>query len=353
MTYEFGGPMTVEHLDVRPPAPGEVGVRVAACAICHSDVAYMRGAWGGHLPAVFGHEVAGVVDELGDGVDGLAVGDHVVVTLIRFCGRCRTCAGGLPALCEQRGRLGELARSPLTLGGEPVHQGMRTAGFAERVVADVSQIVPVPRTMPLEQAALLACGVLTGAGAVLRTAAMEAGSLAAVIGLGGVGLNAVQGCALAGAPVIIGIDPLERKRSAAERLGATRTATPDEAAAAADEATGGRGLDVVVVTAPSGAAVAAAIAMLADGGLAVLVGMPSNATVTIDPEAIAERGLRIVGSKVGSARPHTDIPGYASLYEGGRLQLEPLITHRFPLDDVNDAIATAVGGEAVKVIVVP
>ncbi|HET6850648.1 MAG TPA: alcohol dehydrogenase catalytic domain-containing protein [Gaiellales bacterium] len=353
VTREFGGPMTVEQLDLRAPAPGEVGVRVTACAICHSDISYMNGAWGGHLPGVFGHEVAGIVDEVGEGLDEVAAGDSVVVTLIRWCGRCPTCAAGLPALCENRSRLSDLSRSPLTLDGEPVHQGLRCAGFAERVVVHSSQVVRVPDRIPSEQAALLACGVITGVGAVLHSSGSRTGATAAVVGLGGVGLNAVQGCVLAGSPLILGVDPVAGKRRFATTLGATHTAEPADALGQTLELTGGRGLDLVVVTAPSAAAVEGAVAMLADAGTAVLVGLPSGTTVTLDPEAIAERGQRIVGSKVGSARPHADIPHLAGLNLAGRLQLEPLVTHRFGLDEINDAIATARAGEALRVVVVP
>jgi S-(hydroxymethyl)glutathione dehydrogenase / alcohol dehydrogenase len=353
VTHQFGGEMTIEQLDIRPTAPAEVGVRVTACAICHSDISYMNGAWGGHLPAVFGHEVAGVVDELGDGVDEVAIGDPVVVTLVRWCGRCPTCAAGLPALCENRSRLSDLSRSPLTLGGAPVHQGLRCAGFAERVVVHTSQVVRVPREIPPQQAALLACGVITGVGAVVHTARMPAGAAAAVIGLGGVGLNAVQGCVLAGASLVLGVDPVAGKRAFAATLGTTDTADPDAALERALDLTKGRGLDLVVVTAPAASAVEGAVAMLADAGTAVLVGLPSGATVALDPEAIAERGLRIAGSKVGSARPHADVPHLAGLNLAGRLQLEPLITHRFGLDEINQAIAAARGGEALRVVVVP
>jgi S-(hydroxymethyl)glutathione dehydrogenase/alcohol dehydrogenase len=353
VTHEFGGPMTVEQLDLRPAGPDEVGVRVTACAICHSDISYMNGAWGGHLPAVFGHEVAGVVDELGDGVDELTPGDTVAVTLVRWCGRCPTCAAGLPALCQNRSRLSDLSRSPLTRHGEPVHQGLRCAGFAERVVVHTSQVVRVPAELPAEQAALLACGVITGVGAVLHTAAMPTGATAAVIGLGGVGLSAVQGCALGGASLVLGVDPVADKRRFAVTLGATDTAEPAAAVERAFELTGGRGLDLVVVTAPSAAAVESAVAMLADAGTAVLVGLPSGATVALDPEMIAERGLRIAGSKVGSARPHADVPHLANLTLSGRLKLEPLVSHRFGLDEINDAIAAARSGEALRVVVAP
>ena len=353
VTYEFGGPMTIEQLDLRPAGASEVGVRVAACAICHSDISYMNGAWGGHLPAVFGHEVAGVVDEIGSGADGLALGDHVIVTLVRWCGHCPTCASGLPALCENRSRLSDLSRTPLTLDGGPVHQGMRCAGFAERVVVHTSQVVRVPAEIPFEQASLLACGVITGVGAVMHTAGIGEGATAAVVGLGGVGLNAVQGCVLAGSPLVLGVDPVESKREFATSLGATHTAEPARALERALELTGGRGLDLVVVTAPSASAVEGVVAMLADAGTAVLVGLPAGATITLDPETIAERGLRIAGSKVGSARPHADVPHMAQLHLAGRLQLEPLVTHRFGLEQINDAIDAARGGEALKVVVVP
>jgi len=345
--------MTIEQLELRPAVASEVGLRVEACAICHSDISYMNGAWGGHLPAVFGHEVAGVVDELGDGVDGLSLGDSVIATLMRWCGHCPTCAAGLPALCENRSRLADLSRSPLTLDGSPVHQGLRCAGFAERAVVHTSQVVRVPAEIPFEQAALLACGVITGVGAVMHTAAIGEGATAAVVGLGGVGLNAVQGCVLAGSPLVLGVDPVDGKRVFATSLGATHTAEPERAVERALELTGGRGLDLVVVTAPSASAVEGAVAMLADAGTAVLAGLPSGTTVTLDPEAIAERGLRIIGSKVGSARPHADVPHLAQLHLAGRLQLEPLVTHRFGLDQINDAIDTARGGEALKVVVVP
>jgi Zn-dependent alcohol dehydrogenase len=352
LCYAFGEPWQVEQVDLRPAAAGEVGVRVAACAICHSDLAYSRGAWGGHLPAVYGHEVAGVVDELGEGVDGMRVGDHVVVTLIRACGRCATCLRGLPALCERRGSLAADERWPLRLpGGEPVHQALRTAGFAERVVVDLSQVVPVPSAIDLQAASLLGCGVLTGVGAVLTTAAVEAGSSVCVVGLGGVGLNAVQGAALAGAGLIAGVDPMAAKREAALELGAAVVSAPGDEAALA--ATGGRGFDTVVVTAPSGPAAEAALQLLADAGALVLVGMPSGARVSIDPEQVAERGLRILGSKVGSARPQLDVARLASLYQGGRLQLDRLITHRLPLDLINEGIEAAESGEALKVVIVP
>jgi len=353
VTHEFGGEMTIEQLDVRPAGPDEVGVRVTACAICHSDISYMNGAWGGHLPAVFGHEVAGVVDELGAGVDDVSLGDTVAVTLVRWCGRCPTCAAGLPALCQNRSRLSDLSRSPLTLDGAAVHQGLRCAGFAERVVVHTSQVVRVPAELPAEQTALLACGVITGVGAVLHTAAMPTGATTAVVGLGGVGLNAVQGSVLAGASLVLGVDPVAGKRQFATTLGATHTAEPADAVERALELTGGRGLDLVVVTAPSASAVEDAVSMLADAGTAVLVGLPSGATVSLDPETIAERGLRIAGSKVGSARPHADVPHLASLALAGRLRLEPLVSHRFRLDEINDAIAAARSGEALRVVVAP
>src|SRR5436305_5435547 len=161
----FNEPLRIEDVELRAPAAGEVTVHLAACAICHSDVAFIHGAWGGDLPAVYGHEAAGVVEEVGDGVRVVVPGDHVVVTLIRHCGSCAQCLRGEPALCEQLWDFPLSKSSPLrTPGGEPVSQGLRTAGFAERVTVHGSQVVPVPHELSLETASLLACGVITGVG---------------------------------------------------------------------------------------------------------------------------------------------------------------------------------------------
>jgi S-(hydroxymethyl)glutathione dehydrogenase / alcohol dehydrogenase len=353
--HRFGEPLRVEQVELRRPSAGEVGVRLAACAICHSDVASIEGAWDGELPAVYGHEAAGVVEEVGSGVDGVQEGDRVVVTLVRFCGRCRTCLRGLPALCERLWELPISRDSPLrTTTGTPIQQGIRTAAFAEKVTVHASQVVPVPHEIGLDAASLLACGVVTGVGAVVHTAAVEAGSTVGVIGTGGVGLNAVQAAALTGAQLVLAVDVIESKLAAAREFGATHAVSAADGTVpdAVSELTGGRGLDYVFVTAGSAKAIEDAMPLLATAGTLVLVGMPPNATVAVDPEAVAERSLRILGSKVGSTRPQLDIPRLVELYRQGRLKLDELITHRVPLERINDGLAAAEHGEAIRAVVV-
>ena len=335
----FAAPLAVEQLSLRAPRANEVSVRVAACAICQSDIAYARGVWGGDLPAVYGHEAAGVVEEVGDGVAGLSAGDHVVLTLIRYCGRCRTCLRGLPAFC-----LSPPVVEPVF--EEPVVQGLRTAAFAERVTVHASQAIAIPVDVPLESAALVGCGVLTGVGAVLRSGGVEPGSSVGVIGTGGVGLNAIQGAVLAGAARIVAVDLVDGKLEAARAFGATETVNAREAQVP-------ESLDYVIVTAGSAAAVEQALACVATAGTVVIVGMPGGATASFDPEQVAERGLRIVGSKVGSARPQLDVPWLVELYRQGRLKLDELVSARYSLDDVNEAIAAAERGDALRVVVVP
>jgi S-(hydroxymethyl)glutathione dehydrogenase / alcohol dehydrogenase len=352
----FAEPPGLETLELRGPGAGEVLVRVAACAICHSDLSHLQGVWGSDLPAVFGHEAAGVVEEVGAGVVGVEPGGHVVVTLVRSCGRCELCQRGQPALCRRRGSLPISRSSPLrTPDGEAVAQGLRTAAFAEQVLVHESQVVPVPADVPLTSAALLGCGVVTGTGAVLNTARVEAGDTVAVIGTGGVGLNAVQGAVIAGARLIVAIDVSAGKLEAARAFGATHVlhAAEDDVPAAVAELTDGFGLDTVVVTAGSAAAVEQALALLADAGAAVLVGMPGGATASVDPEAIAERGLRILGSKVGSTRPALDIPALVALYRTGALKLDELVSGRFPLAEIAEALAFAESGKALRSVVVP
>jgi S-(hydroxymethyl)glutathione dehydrogenase / alcohol dehydrogenase len=352
----FGRPLRLEILELREPGPGEVQVQVAACAICHTDLTLVSGSWGGELPAVYGHEAAGVVEAIGPAVVGVSAGDRVVVTLVRSCGRCARCLGGEPALCLMRGEFALSQETPLRDGeGAPVAQALRTAGFAEQVLVHESQVVPIPRDVPLESAALIGCGVVTGVGAVLNNARLQAGSALGVIGTGGVGLNAVQGGVLAAARAILAVDIHEEKLRAAREFGATDTldARREDAASAVGELTDGHGLDTVVVTAGSASAVEQALTLVGDAGTVVLVGMPAGATARIDPEAIAERGLRILGSKVGAVRPHVDIPALVALYRQGRLKLDELISARFSLAEINEAIALADGGATRRVVVVP
>jgi S-(hydroxymethyl)glutathione dehydrogenase / alcohol dehydrogenase len=352
---EFGAPLAVERVRLDPPQAGEVTVRVAACAICHSDITYIQGGWGGALPAVYGHEAAGVVEAVGPGgVGGIARGDHVVVTLIRSCGACRYCAQGQPVLCEATFRLD--AEGPIHgADGQAIHQAMRTGAFAERVTVHASQVVAIPKDVPLECASLLACGVITGLGAVLNTARVPAGADVVVVGTGGVGLNSVQAAALSGARTVVALDLSDSKLAAARRFGATHALNParEDATAAVHQLTHGRGADFVFVTVGAKRAIEQAFPTLARGGAVVIVGMPPDGTeVAFDPVALAARGQRVLGSKMGSARVPVDIPYLVDLYSQGRLKLDELVSGRYPLEEINAAIAGVTRGEALRNVVV-
>ena len=351
--HAFSAPLVVEEVTLDPPGPGEVRVRVTACAICHSDVAYAAGAWGGELPAVFGHEACGMVVEAGEGAP-LAAGDRVVVSLVRSCGACARCREGVPALCAARFRLDET--SPIRLAdGRRAAQGMRCGTFADEAVVHASQAVPVPDGVPDSSACLIACAVMTGYGAAVRDAGIAPGASVVVLGAGGVGLNAVQGARVAGAGEVIAIDVSAAKLAAAAALGSTRgiDATATDPVAAVAEHTGG-GADAVIVTAGSAAAVDQGLACLRRGGTLVVVGMPASGELArFDPGALAHDGKRIVGSKLGSARPADDVPRIAGLYREGRLRLDELVTATYPLEEINEAVAAMRRGEAIRNVIVP
>ncbi len=350
----FGAPLTIESIELAAPGPGEVLIRMAACAICHSDIFFIDGAWGGDLPAVYGHEASGVVESVGPGVTRLKAGDHVVATLIRNCGFCPACAEGAPVFCEEVFPLDK--QSPLTDGaGKPVVHGLRTGAFAEHIVVDASQAVAIPKDVKLDSAALIACGVLTGMGAVVNTANAKAGSSAVVIGCGGVGLNSIQGARLAGCSPIIAVDVEPGKLEAARAFGATDTinARGEDVAKRVAELTGGRKADWVFVTVGVKGAAEQGVTLMKRNGATVLVGMPpSGVTATIDPGWIAADGQRIFGSKMGSARPLIDVPRIVALYREGRLKLDELITGRYPLDKINEAVASSRSGAALRNVIV-
>ncbi|PUB12136.1 zinc-binding dehydrogenase [Yoonia sediminilitoris] len=347
---EFGAPLRIETIQLAAPQMGEIEVTLKACAVCHSDISYASGAWGGTLPAVYGHEAAGHVTAVGDGVRGLVVGDPVVVTLIRACGTCPSCGGGNPVICES----GETGNPLTTPDGAPIEQAMNTGGFAEKVVVDQSQVVKLPETMAMDAAALLACGVITGVGAVVNAAGLRPGQDVVVIGAGGVGLNAIQGARIAGARRIVAVDMSEEKLSIAREFGATDgvLATDDKPWRAAKKAMG-RGADAVIVTVGAIPAYDAAVRYLANGGKVIMVGMPHSGDMSsYEPVMLAATGQGLVGSKMGDVVIARDIPWMVDLYQQGRLKLDELISGRWTLDQINEAIADTKTGSAKRNVIV-
>ncbi|MEM7130975.1 MAG: Zn-dependent alcohol dehydrogenase [Chloroflexota bacterium] len=353
--YEFGKPLVVEEVTLEPPRFGEVKVRTAAAAICHSDVHLIRGEWAGEPPVIAGHETAGVVAEVGDGVTLVKPGDHVVMSLLRSCGRCFYCTQGETFLCEADYALDSEPRFRNSQGTLIKH-GILTAGFAEYTVVHQSQLVPIPKEIPLDSASLLACGVITGLGAVVNTAGVEPGRSVAVIGVGGVGLNSIQGAALSGAYPVIAIDLLDNKLEASRDFGATHTINPkstDDVAEAVQALTGGRGADYVFVTVGSTVAGEQAQTLIRRGGTVTLVGIPEiEASLPIPPFQTVTQERKIIGSSMGSTRLSVDIPRLVQLYQDKQLKLDELITNRYPLEEINEAIESMERGEALRNVVI-
>ncbi len=345
--HGFGTPLVVEDILIRSPERGEVEIKLAAVAICHSDISYAEGAWGGSLPAVYGHEAAGHITAVGDGVTGLTEGDSVIVTLIRACGSCGQCAGGAPTLCETPydGDAGPIK----TMEGGKLHQAMATGGFAEKVVVSQAQVVKIAPDIPMDAASLVACGVITGVGAVVNAAGLKAGQDVVVIGAGGVGLNAIQGARIAGARRIVAVDMSEEKLAMAKSFGATHgvLAQQNKPWQAAHQALGGKGAEAVIVTVGAIPAYDQAPRYLGMGGKVVMVGMPHSGDMSsYEPVVLAALGQGMVGSKMGDVVIQRDIPWMVDLYSQGRLKLDELISGRWSLDDINAAIADTKSGSA-------
>ena len=350
--HSFGTPLTIEDVRLRAPEMGEVEVRIDAVAICHSDISYAEGAWRGTLPAVYGHEAAGRVTAIGAGVAGIAVGDSVAVTLIRACGGCSNCGSGKLNLCETPydGDKGPLS----TADGGVLNQAMACGAFAEAVVVDQSQVVKIPDDMGKDVAALLSCGVITGVGAVVNAAALRAGQDVVVIGAGGVGLNAIQGARIAGARRIIAVDMSAEKLEVAREFGATDgiLATDPKPWSQAKRIMG-RGADAVIVTVGAIPAYDTAPRFLGFGGRVVMVGMPhAGHTASYEPFIMAAVGQGMIGSKMGDVVIRRDIPWMVDLYQQGRLKLDELISGRWRLDQINEAIADTKSGAARRNVII-
>lgn len=349
--HEFGQPLVVEEVLLRAPEIGEIEVTLDAVAICHSDITYVDGGWGGSLPAVYGHEAAGEISALGSGTTGLAVGDKVIVTLIRACGACPSCSGGKPTSCETPfdGDAGPLR----TADGGRLHQAMACGAFAEKVVVDQSQVVKITGEIPMEAASLIACGVITGVGAVVNAAQLRAGQDVVVIGTGGVGLNAIQGARIAGARRIVAVDVSEEKLAIAREFGATDgvLATGKKPWVQAMRAMG-RGADAVIVTVGAIGAYDDAPRYLAGGGKVIMVGMPHSGQMsTYEPVILAALGQGMQGSKMGDVVIKRDIPWMVDLYEQGRLKLDELVSGRWRLDQINEAFEDTRSGSAKRNVI--
>ena len=351
--HEFGAPLSIEEVELRAPEAGEVEVELEACAICFSDISYMDGGWGGALPAVYGHEAAGRVVAMGDGVTGVSVGDAVLVTLIRACATCTPCASGAPTQCTTPY---DRMAGPLSMSdGSALEHGLACGAFAERAVVDQSQIARIPDSIPMDAASLLSCGVVTGVGAVVNTAKVRPGQTVVVIGAGGVGLNAIQGAALSGAARIIAVDMVPEKLEAAKEFGATDgvLATDPKPWKAVANITGGRMADAVMVTVGAIPAFDSAPRFLGAGGNMYLVGMPhSGDKATYEPVIFGAMAQGMKGTKMGDVVLKRDIPWLVDLYSQGRLKLDELVSGRWRLDQINEAIADTRSGAARRNVIV-
>jgi S-(hydroxymethyl)glutathione dehydrogenase/alcohol dehydrogenase len=348
----FGEPLTIERVTLDAPGVGEVQVQLEAVAVCHSDVSYADGDWGGELPAVWGHEAVGVVVATGAEVD-TSMGARVVVTLIRSCGECPRCRRGAAVACETTFPLDD--HSPLTdANGFRITHAMGTSAFAEHVVVHKSQVVGIDERIPAASAALLACGVITGVGAVTNTARVEPESSVVVVGCGGVGLNVVQGAVLAEASTIVAVDVQPPKLELAKRLGATHAANPavDDIAALVSAATNGLMADYVFVATGAPTALASAADLVGTLGATVIVGMPaSGVEAHFDPGALASANQRILGSKMGTSVIARDIPALIERYHDGQLELDGLVSRTFRLDDINQAMDEVRSGQALRNVI--
>ncbi|MFN0089718.1 MAG: Zn-dependent alcohol dehydrogenase, partial [Acidimicrobiales bacterium] len=338
---QIPGELEIEDITVDKPDRNEVLIQVTNAGLCHSDLHFMEGLWNTKLPAVMGHESAGIVQAVGSDVTYVKPGDHVISCLSIFCGKCRDCLGGHPNRCQNNAAVsrGKGAPSRLVNGtGEAVAQFARLGGFAEEMLVHENAVVKIKDEMPLDKAALIGCGVTTGVGAVFRTARIEPGAVCVVIGCGGIGLSALQGCRIAGAGRIIAVDVTDAKLDTARTLGATDVvnASQVDAVDAVRELTGG-GADYAFEALGSKPTVEQAWRMVGMGGTAVVIGMmPQGEKVEITGHEIFMMEKTLKGSMMGSNQFRTDMPRFVDMYLDGRLMLDEMVSRHITLEQVNE-----------------
>jgi alcohol dehydrogenase len=357
--YARSRPLEIVDVDLDPPGRGELLVRIRAAGLCHSDLSVIDGGRARPMPMVLGHEAAGIVEQIGEGVDDFAVGDSVVLVFMPSCGRCLPCATGRPALCEPGARAngaGSLLRGDrrLSFACEPVNHHIGVSAFAEYAVVAQESCVRVDPSLPFEQAALFGCAVLTGVGAVVNTAKVPPGASVAVVGLGGVGLSSVLAALVSGARQIIAVDLSEEKLAFARELGATHcvNAGAADAVKAIRDASGG-GVEFFFEMAGAVPALELAYAATARGGVTVTAGLPHpDRKLSIQAVSLVAEERTLKGSYIGGCVPRRDLPHYVALFQSGRLAVDRLLTHRLRLADINEGFDRLREGVGVRQVVI-
>ncbi|MGW5150660.1 Zn-dependent alcohol dehydrogenase [Rhodococcus koreensis] len=356
---EAGKELVVQELELDDPKDGEVLVRLAASGVCHSDYHVVKGEWGSPSPLVLGHEGAGVVEAVGPGVTTVEVGDHVVLSWVPYCGHCKYCNTGRPALCPQVQESAYQSvmldgTTRLTREGEPVYSYCATGSFADRVVVPETGAIPIRKDAPLEKVALIGCAVATGVGAVINTAKVQAGDTVLVIGCGGVGLSVVMGAALVSAGKIIAVDINDDSLARARSLGATTTinSAKTDLAGALHDLVGPDGVDWAFEAIGLKRTTETAFQSIRPGGTAVIVGQAADGvTVEIDPLVMSDREKSMIGSSYGTCHPAVDFPRLVDLFMEGKLNLDVLIARTGTIHDINKAFAAMGNGEAARTVI--
>lgn len=357
--YADSRPLEILDLELAPPGPGELLIRIEAAGLCHSDLSVVDGNRPRPTPMVLGHEAAGEVVEVGVGVTDIAVGDHVVLVFVPRCGSCAECAAGRPALCDRAAAAntaGELLRGGRRWGrhdGRDVHHHLGVSAFAEYAVVDRGSVVAVADDVPFATAALFGCALLTGAGAVLSSANVRPGESVAVFGLGGVGLAAVLGAVVAGVHPIVAIDPVPAKQALARELGATHAVGPQDVVEVVRDLVPG-GVRYAFEAVGSAKVLAEAWAITRRGGTTVAIGLPHpSQQLTIPAAQLVGEARTLTGSYLGNAVPQRDIPMLIELWRAGRLPVERMHSASLELEDINLALDELAAGRTVRQVLLP
>ena len=358
--FSVSKPLSIEEVELDPPKRGEVLIKVKAVGLCHSDLVAITGERAKPMPIVIGHEAAGIVEEIGQDVQGFAVGDHVVPSYVASCGRCEMCSVGRPALCEPATIANANAvlkdgTTRLRQGSTRIHHHSGVAGFAEYSVIPEEALVKIDKSVSFEHAALFGCGVVTGVGSVINTAQAKPGQFIAVVGLGGVGLSAVLAALAIGSGKVLALDLSEEKLAFARELGVHHALNAGDADVQAQiSALTGGGVHIAIETAGSNRALQMAYDITRRGGTTIVAGMPGpEAEITLSHLKIAAEERSIKGSYMGSCVAKRDIPRYLNMFQNGSLPVDKLMSRLIGFDDLNAAMDRLADAKTVREVLIP